>query len=352
MIASTRYRVAAFAERMRADGHECMVCPLSSVALWKRLYEGRPKWSKLLYMVIALAGRILQLRHVFGADVVFFRGPMFEYGPPVLERIVHAICPRMVFDIDDAIWEPAAHVTSPFLRFVDLGWARKMSGICRHAIVGNRYLDEYVHSWNPDLSTTIIPTCLDMARYEPKVWPDAEEQASVVLGWAGLRDNLGYLEPIEPVLQRLAAKYRIGLVIATRGRTYFLDGVEVVNREYDPAYEADYMREPDIGLMPLKDTKRAKGKCAFKAIQYMASGVPVVISPIGMNTEVVTDGVNGFLASTSDEWYEKLEALITSVELRKRMGDAARRTAVEFYSIDASYPAFLHAMESVVASRR
>ncbi|HNR35526.1 MAG TPA: glycosyltransferase [Candidatus Hydrogenedentes bacterium] len=347
MIAAIRYRLVAFAERLRAEGHTCVVCVQAPVSWWMRLYEGRPKWSKILYMLLVLARRVWQLRHVVGADVVFFRGPVFDYGPPIFERIIHALNPRMVFDIDDAIWEPAAHVTSPFLRFVDLGWVRKMSGMCRYAIVGNRYLEAYVHACNPDLPVAIIPTCVDMSLYTPKQWEDRREEDPVILGWAGLRDNLGYLEIIEPVLQRLAKKYRIRLAIATRGRTYELAGVEVVNHEFDPAREADYMREADIGLMPLKDTLRAKGKCAFKAIQYMAVGVPAVISPVGMNAEVVTDGISGFLASTPSEWEQKLERLIVDAGLRQRMGDEARRTALERYSLDANYPVFLDVMKKV-----
>lgn len=346
MNAGTRYRLAAFAARLRAEGHECILCLPTSVAWWKRLYERRSRWPRLLYQGMVFVHRFAQLRHAIGADVIFMRGPVYDYGPPLFERLLHAINPRMVFDIDDAIWEPAAHVTSPFLRMVDLGWVRKMSGLCRHAIVGNEYLRRYVGGCNPAIPISVIPTCVDMARYTPKPWPDAPAEGPVVLGWAGLRNNLGYLEIIEPVLQRLAARYPIRLEIATRGRIYALEGVDVVNRAFELEHEMDYMREVDIGLMPLKDTPRARGKCAFKAIQYMAVGVPVAVSPVGMNAEVVEDGTTGFLAATPEEWHEKLERLIVDAELRRRMGATARATVIERYSFEANYPLFLRAMEA------
>jgi len=110
-----------------------------------------------------------------------------------------------------------------------------------------------------------------MARHTGKVYPKSAT-GPVVLGWTGLRDNLGYLSIIEPVLQELARRHDIVLSIATGGRTYQLDGVRVINHEWEIAHEIDYLKEADIGLMPLTHTKRAQGKCAYKALQYMAVG--------------------------------------------------------------------------------
>ena len=345
-IAAIRYRVITFAEMLEADGHRCVVCLPASVATKERLWDRGNRLTKLLYLLLVLLRRIAQLRHVVGADAVFFRGPMFEYGPPVLERIVHALNPRMVFDIDDAIWEPPAHVDSPFMRFMDFGWVRKMAGMCRHAVVGNEYLRDYVLQFNPQV--TIVPTCVDMTKHTEKDY--RTHRGPVVLGWTGLKDNLGYMEPIEAVLQELAAKYPLKIHVAT-GRPYALEGVEVENEYWTMAHEIDYLRGADIGLMPLKDTPRARGKCAFKAIQYMAVGVPPVISPVGMNATVIEDGVNGFLADTPEEWRDKLERLIADPELRERMGRAARKTAQERYSHEANYPRFRQVMETVGGGR-
>ena len=98
------------------------------------------------------------------------------------------------------------------------------------------------------------------------------------------------------------------------------------------------MQKADIGLMPLIDTPRARGKCAFKALQYMGVGTPVVISPVGMNAEVIEDGVHGFFARTSEEWYDRLEKLITDPDLREQMGRKARQRVIELYSFEANYP--------------
>ncbi len=348
--AAIRYRVLHFAAMLRQEGHECVVCLPSSVRLRERFFEGRSRWLKLLYLMLVALRRIGQVRHVAGGDVVFMRGPLFDYGPPVLERVVHRLNPRVVFDIDDAIWEPPAHVDSPFLRFVDFGWVRKMAGMCAHAVVGNRVLEQYVRECNPGMPITVIPTCIDMARHAQKTYDDAAGRP-VRLGWTGLADNLGYLNLIAEPLRALAQRHNIVLCVAS-GADYHLDGVRVENQRWRMDEEFDYLRDADIGLMPLADTPRARGKCAFKALQYMGVGTPVVISPVGMNAEVVEDGVTGFLADTPEAWRDKLERLITTPDLRRRMGMAARESIRRRYAHDVHFPAFLQALESAAARRR
>jgi glycosyltransferase involved in cell wall biosynthesis len=248
----------------------------------------------------------------------------------------------MVFDIDDAIWEPPAHVTSPFLRFVDFGWVRKMSKLCAHAIVGNQHLANYVRAYNPHI--TIIPTCIDMDRHQ--VLDNVVTDKEVVLGWTGLKDNLGYMDIIGDVLQNIARKHPIKILVAS-GADYHLDGVKVENHTWVLENEINYLCESDIGLMPLKDTPRARGKCAFKALQYMAVGVPTVISPVGMNADAIEDGISGFLANTPEEWRIRLECLITNPQLRHVMGRAARERVIALYSHKANYPKFKGVMETV-----
>ena len=131
------------------------------------------------------------------------------------------------------------------------------------------------------------------------------------------------------------------------GAPYALDGVEVVNEHWILGREIGYLQEADIGLMPLDDTPRARGKCAFKALQYMAVGTPVVVSPVGMNAEVVEDGVTGFLADTPEEWRDRLGRLIADPDLRERMGRAARERVRARYSHAVYYPVLKDTLERV-----
>ena len=341
--AAIRYRVVRFARMLEGDGHECVVCLPASVEEQERLWNrGRPR--KMLYLLLVLARRLAQVRHVFGADAVFFRGPVFEYGPPLFERVIRLLNRRLVYDIDDAVWEPPAYVSSPFLRFVDLDWIWKMCRMCAHGIVGNEYLKQHVEKHNPNV--TVIPTCVDMNIHTTKTYSPATMDNPVVLGWTGNHNNLGYFEVIAETLRELGKRHNIVLSVAST-REFQIEGVHVINHQWELAHEIDYLKEADVGLMPLTWSKRALGKCAFKALQYMAVGTPCVISPVGMNAEIIEDGVTGFLAATPDEWYHKLELLIANNGLRERMGRAARQVVIERYSHDVCYPAFRDVMKRV-----
>ncbi len=346
-IAAIRYRVIKFADMLRADGYDCDVCLTSSFRLWQRLYENRGRLSRAAYLLLVLFRRLAQLRRVPGADVVFFRGPLLPYGRPYLERAIRLMNPRMVFDIDDAVWEPPAYVDSFFERFMDHEWIWKMCGMCAHGVVGNLYLEERVRPKNPDL--TVIPTCVDMDRHAQKTYP-APDKRPVVLGWTGLHTNLGYFEVIEDVLRELSRRHDIVLSVAT-GKPFQLQGVRVLNHRWTVEREIAYLQEADIGLMPLVDSPRARGKCAYKAMQYMAVGTPCIISPVGMNAEVIEDGVTGFLADSPREWLEKLACLITDAGLRERMGRAARERMRERYSHEANYPKFKAMIDRVATLR-
>jgi glycosyltransferase involved in cell wall biosynthesis len=113
-------------------------------------------------------------------------------------------------------------------------------------------------------------------------------------------------------------------------------------------HEAADLHSFDIGLMPMPDNPWTQGKCAFKALQYMAVGIPVVCSPVGMNTEVVQDGVSGLLAGSEAEWIEKVSLLIENQGLREAMGRRGRAAVEERYSVKANFPKFLRVLEDAV----
>lgn len=335
-IASIRYRVQKFAQLLEQEGHKCVVCLHSSVDFLERFFENKPRYKKAIYWLCVWFRRWLQLRHILGADVVFLRGSMFKYGPPIFEYIVHLFNKRMVFDIDDAVWEKPHYVESPFMNLIDFDWAKKMSTLCAGAVVGNRYLEEHVRQWGAK-EVIVIPTCIDMEKHtQKKEYP--KHNNPVIIGWTGGYGNLGYLELVKEPLRQLSKRYNIKLLVASNGPGYKIDGVEVEYEYWKIEKEIEYLQKPDIGLMPLIDTPRARGKCAFKALQYMGVGTPVVISPVGMNAEIIEEGVHGFFARTPEEWYEKLEILIKDPDLREKMGKACRERVLKLYSFEANYP--------------
>lgn len=348
-IAAIRYRVDAFAQLLEAEGHRCIVCVPASVSLREKLYESSGRFGKFFYLLIVLITRLFQIRHAFFADAVFFRGPLFPYGPPILEWVITLINPRAIVDLDDAIWEPPAYVNSPFVRFMNFGWSAFMAKRCRHAVAGNAVIRDYMEARG--CPALIIPTCIDMSLHSQKTY-DPDPDRSLVLGWTGLSDNLGYLDHILPVLERLSERYPLKLFVAS-GKDYSpQSSLEITNEAWTLDREIAFLQEADIGLMPLEDTARARGKCAFKALQYMGVGTPVVLSPVGMNSEVVDPGVTGYLADTPDEWEQALETLIRDGSQREALGRAARSFVNEHYSVDAWFPAFRALLLEVAGKKK
>ncbi len=136
-------------------------------------------------------------------------------------------------------------------------------------------------------------------------------------------------------------------VIGTLG--YRVDGVPTIAQAWCRDSEARDLHSFDIGVMPLPNDAWSRGKCGMKLLQYMATGVAAVASPVGVNTEIVQDGVNGFLAATADEWIEKLSALIQDGALRRRIGAAGRRTVEERYSARVWVPRVRSILESATS---
>ena len=159
-----------------------------------------------------------------------------------------------------------------------------------------------------------------------------------MLGWIGSPTTAEYLDPLAGVFRRVAERHPFILRISGAGAPVVMPGVTVENERWSLEREIDLFRTCDIGVYPLKDDEWSRGKCGFKAIEFMACGVPVVASAVGVNREIIEDGVNGFLASTDEEWAGKLQRLISDPGLRRRLALAGRRTIEERYSLHVNAP--------------
>jgi glycosyltransferase involved in cell wall biosynthesis len=190
----------------------------------------------------------------------------------------------------------------------------------------------------------VIPDCIDTDHYQPKV---QESDGGVRLVWIGSHSNTPNLVLLEKPLRRLQSMHRVPLHVIGAGEVN-LPGVEVKMVPWSARTEVRDLQECDIGLVPLIDGGWNRWKSPFKLMQYMAVGLPVVTSRLGPASEMIEDGVNGFLVETEDEWHDRLELLVTDAELRGRMGRAARATAVEKFSAHVRIPCVLSVFEGAL----
>lgn len=288
----------------------------------------------------AFARRLALLPKLDQYDVVFLHREATILGPAFLERLIHARGIPIVYDFDDPIWMPYTSPTNGFLS--RLKWPSKVAGICRLATAittGNRLLAGWARQYSNNVH--VVPSTVDFARYPEKNHFALSEL--VTLGWTGSHSTLPFLEGLLPTLEQFAAGRRFRLLVVSHTELYRPAGLscQVRSKKWQAATEAEDLLEMDIGLAPFPNIGWTPWRCHGKILQYMAAGIPTVASPVGIVPDYIQDGVNGFLASTPEEWIDKLGRLAADPELRRRIGLAGRATIEADYSASVWAPRFL-----------
>jgi len=266
--------------------------------------------------------RISSLFRSREADVVWL-GREFAVGYETFERLLKR--PR-ILDVDDAVW-----LHRPFGRFTMPDIARAMDAVT----AGNSYLAEYFGRYCKKVY--VVPTAIDLDRYTLRPESANEQGGKFVIGWTGSSSNFKYLDSIEPVLNRFIQEYDRAELILTADRPWeysLLPAEKVRFIRWSVEEEVSILHSMSVGIMPLADDKWSRGKCAFKMLQYMGVGLPVIVSPVGMNREVLDKGDIGLAASSPDQWYDALVSLYKDRPLQVKSGLEGRKVVEQFYNAD------------------
>lgn len=338
-----RFRIEQWDPLLRELGVEIKYAPFETPELRQVLYREGNAIGKVSAVLKGLNTRRLEMKRIRDFDAVYLFREAALLGPTWFERRIAGSGVPMVFDFDDAIFVPYVSPSNGYLSY--LKFPGKTATICRlsaHVMAGNQYLADYALKYNPNV--TIIPTTIDTEKYLPAERDDEPE--TLTIGWSGSYSTVQHLDTIREALQKLAQTEKFKLrVIGTP--EYFLPGVETEAIAWRSETEIDDLQKIDIGLMPLPDEDWSRGKCGLKALQYMALGIPTICSPVGVNSTIIDDGTNGFLAGPAAQWIEKLKLLLHSTELRRELGNAGRRTVEDSYSAISQVPRVLEVFRSV-----
>jgi glycosyltransferase involved in cell wall biosynthesis len=326
MAASARMRFVQFEPGLKERGIELSISPLfDDRYLKERFASGRQKPEHVLRALVRRARALVEARSWDLAVVCY---ELFPYLPPLFEQAALLGLPY-VFDFDDAIFHTYDQHPRALVRRV-LG--DKLSRVIRGArsvIAGSDYLAEYARRSNPKVH--LIPTVIDLDRYRVRSTP--RRAGPFTVGWIGSPSTSTYLDLVAGPLVRLAQEGPVKLLaVGAAPRT--IPGVEVEIRPWSEAREVEDLLECDVGIMPLTDTPWSRGKCAFKLIQYMACGLPVVASPVGANQEVVNLDCGAF-ARDDQEWLTELRRLRDTPSLAEAQGRAGRARAEARYSLQS-----------------
>jgi glycosyltransferase involved in cell wall biosynthesis len=352
--AGCRYRIAQYIPHLAAQGIDLEIAPFFDREFFELVYQPGHTARKALLFLRQAIGRLRTVLQHSRYDLVVIYREALPVGPPIVEAMLAAAKVPLVYDFDDAVF---LSNTSEANRWIAaLKNPHKTGAIirrCDQVIAGNEFLAAYARRFNP--SVHVIPTSIDVDLFVPRAEsrPDpTPSSAPLTVGWIGTPTTASYLIPLAPVLRGLAAEHAFEFHVAGSTAAMAFDGVPTRNLQWSLDREVELFNQCDIGVYPLPDDDWARGKCGFKAIQFMSCGVPVVASAVGVNREIVQDGVNGFLASTPGEWRQKLSALMGDGELRRRMGAAGRRTIQARYSLQVNGPRVAAVIGAALARTR
>jgi glycosyltransferase involved in cell wall biosynthesis len=354
--AGCRFRIAQFIPYLESVGIHVTLRSLFNAEFFDLVYKPGHYLRKAVTFAGLSVKRLDSLRDRSSFDVILIYREIFPIGPAVVERLLGARRePPIVLDFDDAIFLPSVSDANRFISM--LKQPGKVATIIKqsnHVIVGNEYLATYARRFSN--AVTVIPTCVDTGKFVPSVAAlsnnGAKSSAAPVVGWIGSPTTVFYVRQLADVFRRAHERNPFSLRISGAAEPLVITGVPTENTKWTLDREVQLFNTCDIGVYPLLDDEWSKGKCGFKAIEFMACGVPVVASAVGVNREIIQDGVNGFLASTEDEWVEKLGRLLADSNLRRRLGDAGRRTIEARYSQRVHAPTLAATLRGVVQRRQ
>lgn len=323
---STHYRVLQYLNKL--NNNESDFVPKILATPQKPALRNYPRLLRGLIHVLQLIKfyMLICFYCIRWADKIFIQKTIL---PKFIVKLFIGCRTPFLYDFDDAIYVPftkTKRIRKTKRKREALSYMIKYA---ETVIAGNRILQEYAMQFRGDCE--VIPTVIDLDLYTTT---KDTQSFNFIIGWIGTSQNLVFLERLASPLRALRSEFPQLKLLVICDKPFHLDDF-TINKVWGRNTEVHDMLMMDIGIMPLVDDEWSRGKCSFKAIQYMGLGIPTVISPVGMNTEVLQDGISGYLADTEAEWVEKLRNLIVDQSLRKDFSTKGRESVIKHYSLQA-----------------
>ena len=331
---------------LQAAGMQITQAPLFSDAYVQGLQRNT---KSLIEALRAYRRRIHTLLGVRRFDLLWIEKETLPWLPSWIEKVLLSGAVPYVLDYDDAVFHHYDKHASPVVRALLAGKHSALIQGAARVIAGNTYLAEFATQAGAP-RVDVVPTVIDLARYPAEMCQRAETPEPPCVGWIGQRATASFLEPYANLFKRLASKGQSRF--AAIGIDAQALGLPMASIPWTENTEVASIASFDIGIMPLRDGFFEQGKCGYKLIQYMANGLPVVASPVGVNRQIVEHGVNGFLAETPAQWEQALQALLSDSGLRHRMGQAGRQKVERQYCLQVTGPRLSQILSEVVKNRR
>jgi glycosyltransferase involved in cell wall biosynthesis len=339
---SQRFRFEQYFEILKKNQYNFDLAPFWSEKGWKILYRPERTVQKSIAFLGGVLRRFTLLGKINSYDFVFIHREAVPLGPPIIEFILTKLFrKKIIYDFDDAVWLPNTSDQNSIAG--RLKFHHKVRYICTWSYkvsCGNEFLADFAKTYNDKV--LINPTTIDTAYHKPK--KSDNQKKTVTIGWTGSHSTTKYLNRVTSVLKKLKENYPVNIiVISDQPPAWDFHDFEFV--KWNAEEETDQLNRIDIGIMPLDNTAWELGKCGFKALQYIATGIPAVVSDVGVNSQIIDHGINGFLCENQEDWEKHLAVLTESAKKRKEFGEQGRKKVIESYSVISNEALFLSLFE-------
>ena len=339
---SQRFRFEQYFQVLEKENCEYSVSSFLDMETWDVLYEKGHFAQKTLGILKGFFRRCALIFDVKKFDKIFIHREVAPLGPPVFEWILAKVYrKKIIYDFDDAIWMKNTSDENAIASA--LKWHSKVSSICKwssHVSVGNAFLTDYASQFNA--SVTLNPTTIDTNTVHV---PSHSDNSVPVIGWTGTHSTGKYLTELLPVLGQIYDQHKFKfLYISNKAPDVQFPNMEFV--KWNKESETADLNRIDIGLMPLQDDAWAQGKCGFKALQYMALEIPALVSPVGVNSDIVENGIHGFHCTTEKDWKMRIIEMLQQPELRDILGKNGRKKVIAEYSVQSNTQNFMRIIKS------
>lgn len=330
VAAGQRLKYEQYFEHWRENGLEITVSSFMDMAMWKVVYTHGNYGSKILGTLRGYIRRYSDIFVVGQADIVYVHMWVTPFGASFFERLIRSLSKKLIFDIEDNVLIEKANELNPWVKFLKgRGKTTYLIKTADHVITSSPFLNDYCLDINEKKACNYISSSVDTDRFIPV--NTYSNNRKVTIGWTGTFSSKAYLDLLRNVFFELRKRCDFKLRIIGNFQ-YELPGIDLEVIQWSSANEVKDLQGIDIGVYPLPQDDWVLGKSGLKAIQYMAFGLPTVATDVGTTPRIIQQYENGWLVKTDLEWVEALETLIKTPDLRRKLGDAARKTVLENYS--------------------
>lgn len=330
--AGQRLKYEQFFNHWKENGYEIDVSSFMDEKMWAIVYKERNYLKKMFGTVRGYLRRVRDIFILRNFDLIYIFMWVTPFGSSFFERIYRRLSNRLVYDIEDNTLIPQSNSLNPIMKL--LKGVEKVEFLIKtadHVITSSPFLNADCLKLNKKKSCTFISDAMDIDRFSPK--NSYSNDNTVVIGWTGTFSSVVYLDLLRDVFFQLnkRIKYRLRII---GNFEYNIPGIDLEVIQWTKEKEIEDLQGIDIGIYPLTQDKWVLGKSGLKAIQYMALGLPTVATNVGTTPRIIKHMENGWLVRTEEEWIVALETLIKTPSLRCKMGELARNTIVENYSLE------------------